>query len=228
MSNFELEETVRVRLERVAPLAAMYVLSPYVWREGGQGPYHLLVRAVNHAEDSRQKVARIYYGRSDDGLCFVMDKDPIFSPGPGADDHDGCEDPSVARQDGDYYVFYTGWNQSTETGQLLVATGPDLTRLTKRGPVLPPSTRFQSTKEAEIVPSSQGGWRLFIEYAAAGSSQIGLASAPTLDGPWTYDEPPFGARPDRFDAWRLSTGPVVDGMSKHPTMFYNGATRDAH
>jgi len=224
MSGFELVETISVTLERQAPLAGMYVLSPYVWRE--EDTYHLLVRAVNHADDPRQKVARIYHGQSDDGLRFVMDREPVFPPGPGADDRDGCEDPSVARQGDDYYVFYTGWNQETETGQLLVAAGPDLTHLVKRGPVLPPSTRYQSTKEAEIVPAAEGGWRLFIEYAADNRSQIGLASSPTLDGPWTYDSPPFTARPDHFDAWHLSTGPVVGQGSERPVMFYNGATRD--
>ncbi len=232
MSGFELEDTVPVTLERAVPLADMYVLSPYVWREREQeqgqedGAYHLLVRAVNHADDPRQKVARIYHGRSNDGLRFVMDREPVFPPGPGADDHDGCEDPSVARQGDDYYVFYTGWNGATDTGQLLVAAGPDLARLAKRGPVLPPSTRYQSTKEAEIVPTVEGGWRLFFEYAADGRSQIGLASSRTLDGPWTFDDLPFTARPDHFDAWHLSTGPVVGQDSERPVMFYNGATRD--
>ncbi len=228
MSGFEIEDTRSITLERVAPLADMYVLSPYVWREQGRerGVYHLLVRAVNHADDPRQKVARIYHGQSDDGARFVMDREPVFPPGPGADDHDGCEDPSVAWENGRYYVFYTGWNGETETGQLLVAAGPDLAHLAKRGPVLPPSARYQSTKEAEIVPAGAGGWRLFIEYAADNRSQIGLASARTLDGPWTYDDPPFTARPDHFDAWHLSTGPVVGQKSERPVMFYNGATRD--
>jgi len=33
LDDFEVEETVPVTLERAAPLADMYVLSPYVWRE---------------------------------------------------------------------------------------------------------------------------------------------------------------------------------------------------
>jgi len=52
----------------------MYVLGPYVWRE--EGTYHLLGGAVNHADDPRQKVARIYHGQGDDGPRFVMDREP--------------------------------------------------------------------------------------------------------------------------------------------------------
>jgi len=60
---------------------------------------------------------------------------------------------------------------------------------------------------------------------ADGRSRIGLASSRTRDGPWIYDTPPFAARPDHFDAWHLSTGPVVGQGSERPVMFYNGATR---
>ncbi len=63
MTAFTVEQIAPLQLVRTSPLAEMYTLSPFVWCE--QGPYELLLRAVNHAEIAGEKVARIYYGRSD-------------------------------------------------------------------------------------------------------------------------------------------------------------------
>jgi len=42
-------------------------------------------------------------------------------------------------------------------------------------------------------------------------------------------QPPlFEARPDQWDAWHLSTGPIIISDPERPVMFYNGATQDAH
>lgn len=228
MSRFTLETTTPLILDCQPPLNAMYVLSPYVWRVGDQ--YELLLRAVTKADDPKQKIARVYHGHSADGVRFVMDREPVLAPtiDAGADDADGCEDPSLARQGDQYQIFYTGWNQGSETGRLLRAAGSHITQLAKQGRVLPEDTRYRNTKEAEIVPCQSADWRLFFEYAADERSKIGLATAASLDGPWQFVPDPFAARPNNFDAWHLSTGPVINATSDEPMMFYNGATPDAH
>ncbi len=71
-------------------------------------------------------------------------------------------------------------------------------------------------------------WRLFFEYAVAGASRIGIASAPAVDGPWTVLHSFFDPRPQRWDSWHLSTGPVLTTDLRRPVMFYNGATRQAN
>ncbi len=87
-------------------LAAMYKLSQCVWQENGR--FELLLRVVNYSENPAEKVARIHRGSSVDGLCFVLDDEPgIAPPGPdlpGSYDSGGCEDPTIARVDGTYYV----------------------------------------------------------------------------------------------------------------------------
>jgi beta-1,2-mannobiose phosphorylase / 1,2-beta-oligomannan phosphorylase len=70
MTGFTVVQSAPLQLIRTSPLAEMYTLSPYVWR-GGPG-YELLLRAVNHSEIAAEKVARIYYGQSEDGLRFTM------------------------------------------------------------------------------------------------------------------------------------------------------------
>lgn len=218
--------TEPVTLAAVPLLSEMYTLSPFVWKDGGR--WELLVRAVPRRDDQPAlKISCAYYGVSDDGLCFQMDAGPALSAGPDAEDSDGCEDPTVAIWNGTYYVYYTGWNGSRQQGNLLLATGPDLRHLVKRGVYLASSPEAANPKEATIVSVPDGTWRLFFEYAEGGASKIGIASAPSVDGPWTVGPPLFAARPEAWDSWHLSTGPMLQADPSRPVMFYNGATKDA-
>jgi predicted GH43/DUF377 family glycosyl hydrolase len=206
------------------PLASFYQLSPFVWRENGH--VHVMIRAVPYSEDPAQKIARIYHGTSTDGLIFHMDESPAIAPGPGPEDRDGCEDPTVAALSGTTYVYYTGWNQQARRGCLMLASGPDASHLHKRGVALESVTGGHNPKEAEIALADDKTWRLFFEYAKHDASCIGLASADRVDEPWSACRPPFERRPSSWDSWHLSTGPAVT-LDGTPVMFYNGATRDA-
>lgn len=226
MSRFNVEKIEPLSLESVPPLSEMYTLSPYIWRE--KGKFALLLRAVPHSENPAEKIARVYAGYSDDGLRFAMDAQPIIAPGPGAEDRDGCEDPTVVVTDSGTFVYYSGWNEAEQCGRLLLATGHDCRELTKRGVILPPTPGYANPKEATVIQVMDGTWRLFFEYAADEASKIGLASAPAVDGPWTMQESPFAARPDVWDSWHLSPGPILSSDPQRPIMFYNGATQEAH
>ncbi len=230
-----MEKTHDFRLERVDEityacsneLAAMYKLSPFVWREADR--YELLLRVVNYSEVPSEKIARIHRGVSQDGLHFTVGDEPAIAPGDDVEDaldSGGCEDPTVAYADGSYFVYYTGWNEHVKRGELLLASGPDLAHLEKRGIALPSTVRARNPKEAEIVPVYDGTWRLFFEYAHENRSKIGIAASQHADGPWTVQTPLFEARPG-WDQWHLSTGPVLGGEDRLPVMFYNGATQSA-
>ena len=227
MTSFALETTEPLTLDARPPLSEMYTLSPFVWKDGDR--WELMVRAVPRRDDDPAlKIACAYYGVSENGLHFIMDNAPAIAAGPDAEDLDGCEDPTVAICDGTYYVYYTGWNQSKMQGNLLLASGPDPRHLTKRGVRLAATPAVNNPKEATIVSVEGGTWRLFFEYSESGASKIGIASAPSVDGPWTVGSPLFGARPGHWDAWHLSTGPMFQSDPNRPVMFYNGATQDAH
>lgn len=206
---------------------AMYKLSPFVWRTNDR--FELLLRVVNHDDDASKKVARIHYGASLDGVHFVIDDDPVIAPdaSPDAFDNGGCEDPSLATVDGIQHVYYTGWNERAKRGELLLASGGDLRHLAKRGIALASSEAARNPKEAEIVRADDGSWRLFFEYAHDDRSKIGIARSPNVDGPWQVLPPLFEARPELWDNYHLSTGPVVTSNPDFPVMFYNGATRGA-
>jgi len=218
--NFSVGLTASLTMQRTSPLTEMYTLSPFVWRESDQ--YRLLVRAVPHSENPAEKIARIYYGESVNGIHFKMRKEPAIAPGPGDEDIDGCEDPTLAIVSATYYVYYTGWNEAAKRGRLLLASGPAPNQLAKKGVALPWTPQRENPKEATIVGCPDGTWRLFFEYAAGGSSKIGLAAAPHVDGPWSVCEPLFHARADHWDSWHLSTGPVLALPSDpdHRVMFY--------
>lgn len=222
--RFEILADEPLRIRAGEPLASFYQLSPFVWREGGI--FHIMIRAVPHAEDPAKKIARIYHGTSPEGLVFDMDHSPAIAPGPALEDLDGCEDPTVAVRDGTTHVYYTGWNQTQRRGLLMLAAGPDARRLRKRGVALHSGPGRENPKEAEIALAADGTWRLFFEYAAGDASRIGIARSDRVDGPWEVIDPPFERRDAGWDSWHLSTGPVVT-IDGDRVMFYNGATQDA-
>ena len=212
--------------ERSNRLTNMYVLSPFVWRDGEH--WRILVRAVPRRDDEpRLKMAEIWHGTSDDGLHFKMDIAPAIFPGPDEPDLDGCEDPTVVWARGGMRVWYTGYNEKQKTGRIMLARGARPNLLEKHGVVLDSTVRFRNPKEATIVPADNG-WRMFFEYARDGASLIGEARADLLDGSWQHRaDGPIKPRKDRWDAWHLSPGPVIGERSDAPVMFYNGATKDA-
>lgn len=209
-------------------LAGMYKLSPFVWQENDR--FELMLRVVNRSDDPSRKVARIHHGSSADGLHFSLDDAPVIAPGPDSPssyDSGGCEDPTLAVVDGIYYVYYSGWNERRKRGELLLAAGPDIRHLDKRGIALESSERAANPKEATIVQVPDGTWRLFFEYAHENKSKIGLARSSNVAGPWEVLPPMFDARPEAWDSWHLSTGPILSADSEFPVMFYNGATANA-
>lgn len=227
-SDYRLVRLDEVTFECSSELAGMYKLSPCVWQENGR--FELLVRVVNRSDNPAEKVARIHHGSSADGLRFVLDDAPAIAPGPdvpGAYDSGGCEDPTVARVAGSYYVYYSGWNEHLKRGELLLATGPDVRHLQKKGIALESSERVVNPKEATIVQASDGTWRLFFEYANEDKSKIGLARSANVAGPWDVLPPLFERRPQSWDSWHLSTGPILESKTGDPVMFYNGATASA-
>ena len=227
MLDFRLARLDEVTFECSTELAAMYKLSPCVWRSGDG--YALLLRVVNRSDDPSEKVARIHYGESKDGLHFRLDETPVIAPGPdlpGSYDSGGCEDPTVAFVDDTYYVYYSGWNERIKRGELLWASGPEIRALEKNGIALPSTGAAANPKEATIVQTPDGSWRLFFEYAHENRSKIGIARSSSAAGPWEVLPPLFSAREHGWDSWHLSTGPIVDSDT-NPVMFYNGATRDA-
>jgi len=226
MAGWEVTAVERLTVARRNRLADMYMLSPYVWHDGTR--FRLLARAVPRRDDEpRLKMAEIWHGTSDDGLHFVMDVAPAIFPGPDLVDLDGCEDPTVRLDHGTVRVWYTGYNEQQKTGRLLLARGPDIARLAKAGIAIDSTPAFSNPKEATVV-ASDNGWCLYLEYAHEGASLIGQALTADLDGPWDEVQPaPLRPRPDHWDGWHLSPGPVVGEGTDAPVMFYNGATQDA-
>ena len=225
MPDFRLIRQDELSFDASGELAGMYKLSPCVWFEDGL--FKLLLRVVNVSDDPSKKIARIHYGWSPDGLHFALDQNPAIEPevdSPEAPDSGGCEDPTLARVDGIYYVYYSGWNEYAKRGQLLLTAGPDIHHLRKLGIALQSSERAENPKEATLVQAPDGTWRLFFEYAQDNRSKIGLARSSHVSGPWEVLPPLFEARPDLWDSHHLSTGPILDSNPDFPVMFYNGAS----
>ena len=224
--DFNVEAIDSVTLSGPPLLSTRDLMSPYIWQQS-DGRFGVLVRVVPRAGESEKNTGSIWYGAGDDGLRFQMDEVPVLVPGPELLDIGGCEDPTLVVIDGRCIVYYTGVDATYSSGQMLYAEGPDLHSLVKKGVALASSKTEGNTKEATIERTADGRWRLFYEYARCDSSLIGLAIGGGVAGPWTEQPAPFSPRPDSWDNWHLSTGPLLTLDANMPVMFYNGATRDA-
>ncbi|KQU61596.1 glycosidase [Sphingomonas sp. Leaf339] len=232
MTTFAVEQLDTVQLASGSAIDGMDLMSPFVWQE--DGGYRMMVRAVPNPLGPHDPTGIIAVCASEDGLTFTVDPRLAITPGPGADDVGGCEDPTVVLvAPGDeagahrYLVYYTGVDATRSQGAMILASGPDLGDLTKCEVVLKAPPGEGNIKEATLARTPAGEWRLFYEYAADGASRIGMAAGLTAQGPWTVQPDPFGIRDDSWDNWHLSTGPIVSAAGQDPVMFYNGATHDA-
>ncbi len=225
--GFAVERTERLTLHGGGELARRDLMSPYVWQYAG-GAYGIMVRGVPRNHDYASDTGKIWYGESSDGLSFVMRDDPILAPDAHGIDAGGCEDPTLVIEDGRWIVYYTGVDARHAGGQMLYAQGTGPNDLVKRGIALASSRTEGNTKEATVNTTSTGDWRLFYEYARGGASLIGLAIGAGVAGPWQEQPQPFAPRPECWDSWHLSTGPLLTDDRDYPVMFYNGATHDAH
>jgi predicted GH43/DUF377 family glycosyl hydrolase len=116
---------------------------------------------------------------------------------------------------------------SRSHGEMLYAVGPSIDRLEKKGVAMPNTPTQGNIKEATVDRTQAGGWRMFFEFARDEASLVGLAIGADIAGPWTDERDPFSPRPDSWDTWHLSTGPLLTSDKDMPVMFYNGATHDA-
>jgi len=210
------------------PLAGMDLMSPFVWREGDG--YRMLLRGVPKPKGPAKPTGVIAAASCQDGLHFAIEPQLAIVPDgdPLAHDSGGCEDPTVlVDAKGGYTVFYTGVDAAHEQGCLMVASGPTLDRLVKREVAIKARSGYGNIKEATLVQTSRGHWRLFYEYAHNSASRVGLARERKPGGPWEQLPAPFTIREKSWDNWHLSTGPIVQLPGFDPVMFYNGATVDA-
>jgi len=226
MSKYTVKQIDEMQLECTDPLAGMYKLSPYVWKE--RGIYKMLIRAVNPASDVTQQAARVYYGTSKDGINFKMDDGPALAPGTNSFDKDGCEDPSVIHFNKEYLVYYTGWNVTKREGQLMLATGKNAQKLEVKKVAIASKAPYYNPKEATITQLKNGRWALFFEYANDDRSKLGRAFSSKPDGPWKIEGEFLKAREESWDSYHVSAGPAVVNHLFQTVMFYNGSNPQAH
>ncbi|MDQ2893396.1 MAG: glycosidase [Pseudomonadota bacterium] len=232
MPTYAVESIDTVTIAGGSPLGDMDLMSPFVWQEAGR--YRIMVRGVPDPLKHNDPTGIIASGWSDDGLEFRLDAKPAIVPGtdPADVDAGGCEDPTVLVLPDRYVVYYTGVDAQREQGAMVAAVGSTIDTLEKRRVVLKAPAGEGNIKEATFVQTAAGDWRLFYEYAApfdhgVAASRIGVATAEALGDTWQSVDDPFGIRPDSWDNWHLSTGPICQLPGADPVMFYNGATVDA-
>ena len=185
----------------------------------------LLYRA--HADD---RVSRIGYAVSDDGLRFETEPSPVLEPTEPYEQR-GCEDPRLTCIDGVFHLTYTGFDG--QTALLCLATSTDLRSWTKHGPLFPDLDTWKTVEWAKglrsgrpwnkaggIVPTPvDGRWHMYV-----GEGAIYHATSTDLLR-WTVDDVPLvQGRPGTWDADLVEVGapPVV--VDDRLVMLVNGAS----
>ncbi len=185
----------------------------------------LLYRA--HATD---KVSRIGFAASSDGLHFAMESEPVLEP---TEDYErfGCEDPRVTCVEGTYYLTYTGWDRSTPL--LCLATSTDLRSWTKHGPVFPELDTWKTlpwaverrgtrphNKAGGILPVQVGGrWHMYVGEGAI----YHATSTDLLTWTLTSDAPVVEGRAGTWDADLIEVGPAPVVVDDRIVLLVNGA-----
>jgi predicted GH43/DUF377 family glycosyl hydrolase len=184
----------------------------------------LLYRA--HADD---KVSRIGFAVSDDGLHFAREAEPVIEP---TEDYEslGCEDPRVTCIDGTYYMTYTGFDG--RSALLCLATSRDLRNWTKHGPLFPDVDTWQTVpwmiqgrgrrpwnKAGGIAPVAINEvWHMYF-----GEGAIYHATSPDLLTWSAGEQPVIEGRPGSWDADLVEVGPPPVLVDDRLVLMVNGA-----
>lgn len=211
------------------------------------GKIVVLYRAEdNSAQGIGQRISRIGYAESTDGIVMTRRESPVFYP-----DNDaykkyewpgGCEDPRVAvTEDGTYVMFYTAWSRTNEIWRLSVATSKDLISWEKHGPIFADAYdgRFMDfkCKSGSILTKIKDG-KIVVEkvdgkyFMYWGENAVGAATSDDLVT-WTplldeNNELLEFARPRSgyFDSRLTECGPPALMTDNGIVLLYNGKNGD--
>ena len=103
------------------------------------GMVHMLYRAIGEYE---QYISRIGYAKSDDGIHFVREDEPVFEPSTRYE-LGGCEDPRLILIDGKVYMTYVAvklLSRSKGIARTALATTKDFHRFRRHGIITPKDT----------------------------------------------------------------------------------------
>ncbi len=119
-----------------------------------QGKYRMLYRGQGQAKGANgikpDRISRVGYGESVDGVTFSTNPDPLIDATEPFERKYGCEDARFFKQDGTYYTFYTG-NNARGGIALCEATSTDGLSWKKWGPIV------DDAKNGALVCDPKGG-----------------------------------------------------------------------
>ncbi len=196
--------------------------NPAVIRNGSE--FVMLYRAQD-----REGVSRLGYATSRDGIHFMRDAQPVFSPETAYERGGGVEDPRLVKIAGAFFLTYTGYNRVD--AQLCLAKSTDLRHWERLGVIMPANRgrwNVHWTKSGAILTEKLAGhyWMYFLGDAAGenGGSQMGVAYSDDLIH-WSepLDHPVLAHRTGMFDSKVVEPGPPPILTNKGVLLIYNGA-----
>lgn len=185
------------------------VFNPTVLHDGQE--YLMLYRAQD-----RQGVSRVGVARSQDGVDFRREAQPIFVPSdPG--EAGGVEDPRLVKIKDTYYLTYTAYDGKS-TARLHWASSPELKNWTRLGEMV----SGPWSKSGAMLNRPLDG--LYFMYY--GDKNIFLATSPDLKK-WTAEpQPVLAPRPGTWDEGGVEPGPPPVLTPQGILLIYNGRDRN--
>lgn len=185
-----------------------------------QGEFHMLYRA-----QGLDWVSRLGYAHSVDGINFIRDPQPVFSP---QDDFDarGIEDPRITEIDGIFYMAYTAYGKRPLPGFPPTHLGGSVTPMFARSSNLRdwerigPLVTGEDNKDHVLFPEKIGGKFISLHRRPP---QIWLARSQDLRT-WPEEDmqPIFGPRAEnRWESKRIGSGGVPIKTEQGWLMIYH-------
>jgi beta-1,2-mannosidase len=206
------------------------------------GKVYVLYRAEDNSGTMHigEHTSRLGLAESTDGIHFTRRAEPVFYPSKDTQQSrewpGGVEDPRIVEtSDGVYVLTYTQWNRNTYS--VGIATSPDLTHWTKRGPAFVSASNGKYAqlkyKSAGIVTHLQNGRLIAAKIDGKfwmywGEGAIHLATSSDLIH-WNPLENAQGdpievlrSRPQHFDSSFPEAGPPPVLTAAGIVVLYNG------
>jgi len=196
----------------------------------------MLYRAEEIRKGQENKYrSSIGFAKSSDGINFIREPNPIFTPTELYEIPGGCEDPRIVKLENKYYLTYTAYDD--KIARLAMATSNDLCNWHKEGKMFEDS-QWDNYFPKSIFPDTPRGWtksgviiphmindRYWMYF---GDTYIWIASTDNPDlKDWEINkEPVLKTRINHFDSLLVEPGPPVLILPEGIWLGYNGKDKN--
>jgi len=149
---------------------------------------------------------------------------PILTPTKNTIDEGGSTFAYIYKENSTHYLFYTASpNPQWERATIALATSEDGVTFTKRpNPIF---SHGAETVTPNIIKLHEAYWMIFAYAEKKGCRRIGIASAQSLEGPWTFEKELIHPEPT-WEGTGIDLGPSLTQINEKSFYLYYSNVRN--